>query len=78
MEQTENQEVIVEEAATSLNSFIVDKINESFIMGMNYARLRAIEASFALPPDEQVGVKEILTDVGIYEEATLADLPTKH
>jgi hypothetical protein len=68
-----------EQTVENLNKFMIDKVNESFVMGMNYQRLRTLEQLDTVEvlwdfSDEQRF--ELATNMKLLEVATSADLPT--
>ncbi len=69
----------MDETVENLNKFMIDKVNESFVMGMNYQRLRTLEQLDSVEvlwdfSDEQRF--ELATNIKLLEVATIADLPT--
>jgi hypothetical protein len=68
-----------DDTVNNLNKFMIDKVNESFIMGMNYQRLRTLEQLDSVEvlwdfSDEQRF--ELASNIKLLEVATIADLPT--
>jgi hypothetical protein len=74
-----NGENNMDETVEKINKFMIDKVNESFVMGMNYQRLRTLEQLDSVEvlwdfSDEQRF--ELATNIKLLEVATIADLPT--
>lgn len=60
-----------------LNEFMIESVNQAFIMGMNYQRLTTLETLQNSPLDFSMESKNLLGEVlDLFKEATIADLPT--
>ena len=69
----ENKEQQVE----AINAFMIEKVNQAFIMGMNYQKVRSVEKLDELELDGLTDDMKltISTAIGLLEVSTDADLP---
>jgi hypothetical protein len=66
------------EKLNKATEFMIEKVNEAFLMGMNYYRLVVIEKLLKVEQFSPENVQALSTILNLQEEVTDADLPTKH